>query len=471
MSLGEPIYLAFLAFAVLAVRLLAGRAPRALVLVPLGLVFYATWNPLALLPLLATATVDFHVARALGRTRSRSLRRALVATSVVVDLSLLSAFKYSGLLARAAAPLLGRGDDAAWPPFTLVLAAGISFYTFQSLGCVVDVYRREEEPPARFLDYLAFVSFFPTLLAGPITRAETFFPQAARPLAPLSDADGSRALFRIGLGLAKKHLVADVLALNLVDRVFEVPGLFTSAEAGVAVYAYAVQIWADFSGYSDIAIGSALLLGFRLKENFDSPYRSADLAEFWRRWHVSLSTWLRDYLFFSLPGNRRGGLAPYANLVVTFVLGGLWHGTTWAFAGWGLIHGAGLALQRLLESRRPRGAAPPSAWRRALGVLVTFHVVSFAWILFRAESGPAALGFLRVLGAGTWGLGNVPPVAAAALLVGLAAHFLPAPWLPAAERRFALLPAPAQAGLLLAALAAIRLSAGAAVAPFVYFRF
>ena len=318
---------------------------------------------------------------------------------------------------------------------------------------------------------LAFVSFFPTLLAGPITRAGTFFPQAARPLAPLSDADGGRALFRIALGLAKKHLLADVLAVNLVDRVFEVPGLFTSAEAGIAVYAYAIQIWADFSGYSDIAIGSALLLGFRLKENFDSPYRSEDLAEFWRRWHVSLSTWLRDYLFFSLPGNRRGGLAPYANLVVTFVLGGLWHGTTWAFAGWGLVHGAGLALQRLVESRRPRRAGPRPAWRRLLGVVVTFHVVSFAWILFRCESGPAAFAFLEVLARGTWGLGNVAPVAAAALATGLVAQFLPASWHGRAELRFASLPVPAQAGLLLAALAAVRLAAGASVAPFVYFRF
>jgi D-alanyl-lipoteichoic acid acyltransferase DltB (MBOAT superfamily) len=448
------------------VRLVGSRAPRALVLVPLSLVFYATWNPLALVPLLATAAVDYNVARALGRAGRPSARRALVATSVVVDLGLLAAFKYSGLLARAAAPFFGREGDAAWPPFTLVLAAGISFYTFQSLGCVVDVYRRDEEAPRRFLDWLAFVSFFPTLLAGPITRAGTFFPQAARPLAPLSDADGSRALFRIALGLAKKHLIADVLAVNLVDRAFEVPGLFTSAEAGIAVYGYAIQIWADFSGYSDIAIGSALLLGFRLKENFDSPYRSEDLAEFWRRWHVSLSTWLRDYLFFSLPGNRRGGLAPYANLVVTFVLGGLWHGTTWAFAGWGLVHGAGLALQRLVESRGPR-----PAWRRVLGVLFTFHVVSFAWILFRCESGPAALAFLEVLARGTWGLGNVPPVAAVALAAGLAAHFLPATWHGRAEARFAAFPVPAQAGLLLAALAAIRLAAGASVAPFVYFRF
>ena len=471
MSLAEPLYLVFLAVAVLGVRLLSNRVPRVLVLVPLGLVFYATWNPLALLPLLATATVDFNVARALGRTESRALRRALVGTSVVFDLALLSAFKYSGLLARAAAPLIGEAGDAAWPPFTLVLAAGISFYTFQSLGCVLDVYRRDEEPPARFLDYLAFVSFFPTLLAGPITRAGTFFPQATRPLSPLTDADGSRALFRIALGLAKKCLIADVLAVNLVNRVFEVPGLFSSAEAGVAVYAYAVQIWADFSGYSDIAIGSALLLGVRLKENFDSPYRAADLAEFWRRWHISLSTWLRDYLFFSLPGNRRGGVAPYANLVVTFVLGGLWHGTTWAFALWGLVHGAGLAAQRFVESRRPRGAARLPAWRRALGVFLTFHVVSFAWILFRCESGAKALEFLRVLFAGTPGLGNVPAVATAALVAGLAAQFVPASWHGAVERRFAVIPAVAQAGLLLATLAVIRLSAGASVAPFVYFRF
>jgi D-alanyl-lipoteichoic acid acyltransferase DltB (MBOAT superfamily) len=239
----------------------------------------------------------------------------------------------------------------------------------------------------------------------------------------------------------------------------------------VAVYAYAVQIWADFSGYSDIAIGTALLLGFRLKENFDSPYRAADLAEFWRRWHISLSTWLRDYLFFSLPGNRRGGAAPYANLVVTFVLGGLWHGTTWAFAGWGLVHGAGLAVQRFVEARRPRLAAPPSPWRRALGVVVTFHVVSFAWILFRCESGAKAIEFLGTLVSWTPGLGNVPPVAAVATVAGLVAHFLPSSWNGEAERRFAAIPAVAQAGLLLAALAAIRLSSGASVAPFLYFRF
>ena len=471
MSLAEPIYLVFLAVAVLGVRSVGNRAPRALVLVPLSLVFYATWNPLALLPLLATATVDFHVSRALTRTDRMAARRALVATSVVVDLGLLSAFKYSGLLAKAAAPLLGRAGDVAWPPFTLVLAAGISFYTFQSLGCVLDVYRRDEKPPTRFLDYLAFVSFFPTLLAGPITRAGTFFPQAARPLVPLSDADGSRAIFRIGLGLGKKILIADVLAGNLVNRVFEVPGLFTSAEAGLAVYGYAIQIWADFSGYSDIAIGSALLLGFRLKENFDSPYRAADLAEFWRRWHISLSTWLRDYLFFSLTGNRRGAVAPYVNLAITFVLGGLWHGTTWAFAGWGLIHGAGLALQRFVESRRPRGVSPRSGWRRALGVVVTFHVVSFAWILFRCENGRAAVAFLRVLFAGTWGVGNVPGAAVAALVLGLSANFVPRTWLGTVESRFAGLPSPAQAGLVLATLAAIRLSAGASVAPFVYFRF
>ena len=471
MSLADPLYLVFLIGAVALVRLLAERAPRALVLVPLSLVFYATWNPLALLPLLATAAVDWNVARALGRTPRPAARRLLVATSVTVDLALLAAFKYSGLLARAAAPLLGRANDPSWPPFTLVLGAGISFYTFQSLSCVIDVYRRDEDPPARFLDYLAFVAFFPTLLAGPITRAGTFFPQWGRPLAPLSDEEGSRALFRIALGLAKKCLIADVLSVGLVDRVFEVPGLYSSTEAGIAVYAYAAQIWADFSGYSDIAIGSALLLGIRLRENFDSPYRSSSLAEFWRRWHISLSTWLRDYLFFSLPGNRRWRVAPYANLVVTFVLGGLWHGTTWAFAGWGLVHGAGLAVQRLFESRRPRGAPAAAGWRRALATFATFHVVAFAWILFRCESGAKALDFLRVLASGTVAFGNVPPLAVAATLLALASHFLPPSWAGEAEKRFAALPAAAQAAALLATLAAVRLAAGTTVAPFVYFQF
>ncbi len=461
MSLAEPAYLVFLALAALLFRLASPHPRIALfVLVGTSLYFYATWNPLFCLPLLTTAAVDYSVGRALGREERPSIRRLLLSVSLTIDLSLLVFFKYFDLLAP------GR-------PFRIAFAAGISFYTFQSISYVVDVFRRDREPVS-FVEYVAFVSFFPTLLAGPITRADTFFPQLARVARPLQDQDVSRALFLIALGFVKKCLIADTLAVNLTNRVFDVPGLYSSVEVLAGVYGYAVQIWADFSGYSDIAIGSALLLGIRLKENFNRPYRSSDLTEFWRRWHISLSTWLRDYLFFSLPGKRPGTPWPYLNLVVTFALGGLWHGASWTFAIWGLMHGVGLAVHRLVQSFRPaygRSPGRPSAWRRWGGTVVTFHFVAVTWIFFRCPTVGQAVDLFRVLAGATGGAGNITPAILVAIAAGLVAQFLPDGWLSRLEVRFTLLPASAQATALLLVGVAVRLATGSAVSPFIYFAF
>jgi D-alanyl-lipoteichoic acid acyltransferase DltB (MBOAT superfamily) len=459
-SLVEPSYLLFLVVAAVLYRAASGT-PRlaAFVLVGASLLFYATWNPLCCVALAVTAAVDFAVGRALGREERPAVRRALVSTSLAVDLGLLVGFKYWGLFARGL-------------PYRIVFAAGISFYTFQSLSYVLDVYRRDREPVESFPSYLAFVSFFPTLLAGPITRADTFFPQLERPR-PFDDLEGGAALLLIAIGFIKKCLIADTLAVNLTSRVFDVPGLYSSVEVLAGIYGYAVQIWGDFSGYSDIAIGSALLLGIRLKENFNRPYRSADLTEFWRRWHISLSTWLRDYLFFSLPGKRPGTPWPYLNLVVTFGLGGLWHGASWTFAIWGLMHGVGLAAHRFVQSfrrsRRPAGKRP--LWREAAGVFVTFHFVCATWVFFRCATLGQAVSVFRVLLDGTGGAGNVTAAIAAAIAAGLVAQFLPEAWLSRLQARFVLLPSFAQATVLLLAAATIRHVSGSAVAPFIYFAF
>ena len=222
------------------------------------------------------------------------------------------------------------------------------------MSYVIDVYRGEQKPARGFLEYFAFVSFFPTLLAGPITRARVLLTQLQQPATPLTDEQGSKALMMIARGFIKKLVFADYLSVNLVDRAFELPRMFSSLEILIAVYAFAVQIYCDFSGYSDIAIGVAQLLGFRLPDNFNSPYRSESLVEFWRRWHISFSTWLRDYIFFSLPSSRRAKWRLYWNTLVTFALGGIWHGASWTFLIWGLLHGFGLAVNHAAEALWPR---------------------------------------------------------------------------------------------------------------------
>src|SRR5882724_2660942 len=369
--------------------------------------FYAKWDLfyLALIP--AASTCDFLIALGLQRFEKTALRRALVSLSVLLNLGILASFKYMPFFLENYARLSGR--DA--PEWHWIFPLGISFYAFQSLTYTIDVYRRDAKATTSYLAYLASVSFFPTTLAGPITRVATLIPQFEKKDKALSSADGGKALFLIAVGLTKKLLIADYLADNLVNRIFDFPKLYTASETLIGVYGYALQLYYDFSGYTDIAIGSALLLAVKLPPNFNMPYAAENIADFWRRWHISLSNWLRDYLYFSLPGLRsKWKIFTYWNLILTMLLGGLWHGASWNFVIWGLLHGVGLAVTRAVQGERK--AEAPSGWGRIARIFLTVNFVCFAWIFFRSPTLEAAWNMISRIGSLTMSIENISgPVA------------------------------------------------------------
>ena len=265
----------------------------------------------------------------------------------------------------------------------IFLPVGVSFFTFQSMSYTIDIYKGKLEPENKFIDFLFFVSFFPQLVAGPIVRAKEFLPQIKNDVLITKEEIG-RALFLILAGLMKKAIIADYISINFIDRVFEWPTRYTGAENLMAVYAYLVQIYCDFSGYSDMAIGLALLLGFKLPLNFNAPYRAKTITEFWQRWHISLSTWLRDYLYISLGGNRKGKGRTYINLMLTMLLGGLWHGASWRFVIWGGWHGLALAVERIFNI--PEWITKKNIVVKIIGVFITMHIWAVSMIFFRAQS-------------------------------------------------------------------------------------
>jgi len=315
------------------------------------------------------------------------------------------------------------------------------------------------------------VAFFPHLVAGPIVRPRDLLPQLAAP-ANWDEAAASRALFLIALGLVKKVAIGDYLAVNLVDRVFDAPMQFSALECYAAVVGYAVQIYCDFSGYTDIAIGSALLLGVRFPKNFDAPYKAVNVQDFWRRWHISLSTWLRDYLYIPLGGNRHGPVRTYVNLLATMLLGGLWHGANWTFVAWGGLHGVALAATRFFERRRnPDRPATPGAFSSVPGVFLTFHFVCATWIFFRADTFQGATRMFSSLMTLSTFHPNLPAPVVAVLALGLGSHFVPERWYEEAGRRFSGMPALAQGAALSAIAVVLRRMESAEAVPFVYFQF
>jgi alginate O-acetyltransferase complex protein AlgI len=488
MLFGSPLYGAFLV-ATWWVFWLLRRAPlpRALFLVAASYAFYfyGTWEaardePVPLTPafwalvclaiIFVGSTIDFFVGRALAHVRRPAARNALLLASVVYYLGVLAAFKYWNFAADSFAAL-AQSAGIPWRAshLRLVLPFGISFFTFETMSYTIDVWRGELEPSRRYVDYLLFVCFFPHLVAGPIVRPGQMLPQLAR--SPVATASmQARGLYRIGAGLVKKIVIGDYLAQAIVDRVFATPERFTSFEVLLAVYAYAAQIYADFSGYTDVAIGSAALFGYELPENFDAPYLAKDLQDFWRRWHISLSTWLRDYLYKPLGGSRLGAFKTYRNLMITMILGGLWHGASWTFVVWGTLHGAALAATRMWQ--RARGRAEPSrgaiAW---VFPLLTFHFVCFGWLFFRAPTLAHAGLMLSQLVRGTWSLDHVTPRVLGVLAVAALLHLVPHDWETRVRDAFVETPALVQ-GLVLAALAmALHLAAAVKPEPFVYGQF
>ncbi|MDZ4182015.1 MAG: MBOAT family O-acyltransferase, partial [Candidatus Cloacimonadaceae bacterium] len=335
--------------------------------------------------LIITSAVNFFLGAGIYHAKTLVTKRWLVWLSIAWNLGSLGYFKYTNFLIDTVNRLSG-GD---LPMLDIFLPVGISFFTFQTMSYTLDIYYGKLKPLKSFADFCFFVSFFPQLVAGPIVRAAWFIPQIHKTLSLDKDTI-ARALVLIFAGLIKKGVIADYISINFVDRVFDNPALFSGVENLIAVYAYGLQIYCDFSGYSDIAIGLAALMGFQLPLNFNVPYRASSITDFWRRWHISLSTWLRDYLYIPLGGNRKGVVRQYINLMLTMLLGGLWHGASWNFVFWGGLHGVALAIDKLrltIFGEKPASEKGfGSGLLKFLGVIITFNFVSFTWIFFRSRT-------------------------------------------------------------------------------------
>jgi alginate O-acetyltransferase complex protein AlgI len=415
--------------------------------------FYAKWDLHYLLLIPAVSTCDFFLGWGLQSSTNALLRRALVTASIVMNIGLLAMLRYA-------------------PTATVALPLTLSFYVFQALTYTIDIYRGDAKGTKSYLAHLAAVSFFPTTLAGPITRVSSLIDQFEKRKA-LDPAEGGRALFLIGMGLMKKLLIADYLSSNFVNRVFDFPALYTGTETLLAVYAYALQIYYDFSGYTDVALGSALLLGIKLPANFNRPYAAQNIADFWRRWHISLSNWLRDYLYFSLPG-KRSKIFTYVNLVITMVIGGLWHGANWNFVIWGALHGFGLAFVRLWQAQSPTakvGIGASSALWRYASIILTFHYVTFAWIFFRAPSFDAALAVLGRIASLSVSFANISGPLALVLVIGALAHYVPKKWYDWSQALYVRAPFYAQAAALTMLALGLQNVVQSGAAPFIYTKF
>jgi len=401
-------------------------------LIAASYVFYGWWDWRLVLLLVGATLVNQALGVQIYRARvspsSGVAAKRLLIAAVAANLVTLGVFKYFDFFTVNLNDVLGAfGLGAPLPLLQVLLPVGISFLVFRMLTYVIDIYRGELAP-APWLDYAVYTAFFPYLLAGPIARAREFLPQLTSPRDPRA-VDAPRAFLLILVGLAKKLLIADYLATNLVNGLFASPQQYSSWETLWGICAYSVQIYCDFSAYSDIAIGISLLLGFELPANFDAPYTARALQDFWRRWHITLSSWLRDYLYIPLGGNRKGRGRTYANLVITFLLGGLWHGAAWTFVLWGGMHGVGLAVERARsDMRRRRGLPEPgrTVGARALQRAAVFAFVSVAWVFFRAESIGSAFAVLWRLVAGLGSIGeNVTLTVAGLTVLGVAMQYVP----------------------------------------------
>ena len=398
----------------------------------------------------------------IGRTGDARRRKRLITAAVVLDLGVLAVFKYYGFFVQSVGDALDRvALGMPLPLLTIALPVGISFFTFQAISYVVDVHRGEVDA-APTLDVAIYLSFFPHLVAGPIVRAKEFLPQLARPRDPSRVAVGA-GIGLIALGLVKKVVIADFLARSVVDPVFGVPQAYGAPDVLLAAYAYAAQIYCDFSGYTDMAIGLALLMGFVFPQNFRSPYRATGFRDFWRRWHMTLSRFLRDFLYIPLGGSRGGRLLRNRNLLITMVLGGLWHGAAWTFVLWGAFHGAGLVGEHAL-----RGRLKAPGWLRWA---VTFHLVVLGWVLFRSQDLGLFGTFLgRLAHPGEVTLLTVP--VALAILAAIVPQLLPPRDTARVQERLeGMRPVALGAALALVIVVVGATLSSQGVAPFIYFRF
>ncbi|WP_084329622.1 MBOAT family O-acyltransferase [Flavobacterium sasangense] len=419
--------------------------------------------------LIFSSVVDYVLSRLIYEEAKQGYRKFYMILSLLINLGMLAYFKYTNFFIDNYNALFNgnmKFED-------IILPVGISFYTFQTLSYTIDVYRRELEPTKSFMDFLFFVSFFPQLVAGPIVRASDFIPQIYEKL-KLTKEDFNRALFLIIGGLLKKAVISDYISSNFVDRVFDAPNSYTAFENLMASYGYAIQIYCDFSGYSDIAIGLALLMGFWLPDNFRTPYQSASITEFWRRWHISLSSWLRDYLYISLGGNRKGKIRTYFNLFMTMLLGGLWHGASWKFVVWGVLHGLALVVEKFFGQFIK---LPKNVFVRTIQVILTFHFVVFCWLFFRAKDFATAFQIAENVTKLTFDLNQWQTIILGyknvflLIAIGVIWHFIPVKTLAGMQKTFSTLPLIAKAVLLGLIYWVVYATASADTQPFIYFQF
>jgi alginate O-acetyltransferase complex protein AlgI len=453
-----------------------------------SLFFYFKSGGLFLFLLIFVTLIDFTCGLLIHHARTRFMRRFFVLLSIISNIGILAYFKYTGFFVETINELLGtdyRVYDflaafsnsilgSSFSISNIILPVGISFFTFQSLSYTIDIYRKKLAPVRNVVDFGFYVSFFPQLVAGPIVRASEFIPQLYNKF-HLSKREFSHALFMISKGLIKKIIISDFIATNFIDRVFDSPSIYSGFENLMAMYGYGLQIYCDFSGYTDIAIGLALILGFRLPVNFNSPYKAAGITDFWKRWHISLSRWLKDYLYVPLGGNRKGVFRTNINLLITMLLGGLWHGASIRFIIWGLLHGTGLMINRLWHTifgdRLKR-----SKIGRAIAVFITFQFVSFCWIFFRAPDMNSVSIMIKQIfqnfSPGSY-MTVIPAYSNVFLLmaVGYAIHFLPEKIKESYRGLFIRIPLFLQLIIIMVVAILLFQMRSTELMPFIYFRF
>ncbi|RVT92514.1 MBOAT family O-acyltransferase [Sphingomonas crocodyli] len=427
-------------------------------------VFYGAWDWRFVALLIASAFLNWGAARLIYAADTRGTQKTVVTLGVIANLGILGFFKYYDFFLEQLGVLLGSwGMARDLPLMQIVLPVGVSFFTFQGMSYLIDVYRGRVRA-AGLLDITLLMSFFPHLVAGPIVRASDLLPQFEK--TPRLNRDMiAMALLLIVWGLFKKAVVASELSVNLVDPVFFDPAAHSSLDLLLAAYGYAVQIYCDFSAYSDMAIGIAALFGYRFPRNFNQPYRAQSLQDFWRRWHISLSSWLRDYLYIGLGGNRGGLFGQCRNILITMLLGGFWHGAKWTFLIWGGLHGGVQVIETLWRKAGLPGLP------KLLAILVTFHIVTLGWIFFRADTFDGAISFIGGMAGGDWRNTMTTPLLAGLMVLGMAFHFTPPGLAQGVALRLRLMPAWALGLLTAVAIIVIDAMRYEGVAPFIYYQF
>lgn len=470
------LFLFFFLFFMAGYTLLSGRrtvAFRLLYVTAFSYYFYYK-NAGGWVLLLALITlVNFFSAIRMEKSADERLRRRWMLFAVIFMLGQLAFFKYTNFLFNT---LAGIGWCPAGTSLDLPLLMGISFFTFQSMSYILDVYRRQMPATRSLTDFAFFVSFFPTLLAGPILRARTFLPQLRQPVVVTHQMLGVGTWF-IVMGLFKKCVISDYISQNFVSRIFDNPALYSGLENLLGIYGYALQLYCDFSGYSDMAIGLALWMGFHIPANFRAPYKSDSITDFWRRWHISLSTWLRDYLYISLGGNRCSRWRMYLNQFLTMILGGLWHGASWNFIVWGAVHGVSLCLHKAWQHMLGHDKNyHPTGLRRWVAVLLTFHVVCLSWLFFAGSSFESSVTMLTQIltnfSPQLWPqfVAGYPEVTCF-MLLGFALHFLPESLSRKTEDLMGRMPSIVLALMLVLMIILVIQIKGSEIQPFIYFKF